>query len=139
VDAVVEPSARTEFGDWSTPAAMQGARVLRRPPMEIAASLRDRLEAARLDLVREWTVSPPGYVNARLDDAVWARAVLDGAAELDPSRPVDAPPGVAITGKTLVEHTATNPNKAAHVGHLRNACIGDTVARVLRRTGQTVE
>ena len=45
----------------------------------------------------------------------------------------------ASAGKTLVEHTATNPNKAAHIGHLRNACIGDTVARVLRRTGHEVE
>ena len=137
VDAVLEPSARAEFGDWSTPVAMQSARVLRRPPMEIAATLRDRLNAARIDVIREWTVSPPGYVNAWLDDGVWARAVLDEAGRLDVSRPVDVPAGVA--GKTLVEHTATNPNKAAHVGHLRNACIGDTVARVLRRIGQTVE
>ena len=45
----------------------------------------------------------------------------------------------SAAGKTLVEHTATNPNKAAHIGHLRNACIGDTVARVLRRVGHTVE
>src|SRR5207253_9070626 len=139
VDAVIEPSARADFGDWSTPVAMQCARVLRRPPLEIAGGLRDRLEGTRIDVVRQWTVSPPGYVNAWLDDGVWARTVLDEATRLDVSRPVDVPPGGAIDGKTLVEHTATNPNKAAHVGHLRNACIGDTVARVLRRTGQTVE
>ena len=139
VDAVIEPSARADFGDWSTPVAMQCARVLRRPPLEIAGGLRDRLEGTRIDVVRQWTVSPPGYVNAWLDDGVWARTVLDEATRLDVSRPVDVPPGVAIDGKTLVEHTATNPNKAAHVGHLRNACIGDTVARVLRRTGQRVE
>src|SRR5207302_10518871 len=54
---------------------------------------------------------------------------------LIPTRAAPAPGA----GRTLVEHTATNPNKAAHVGHLRNACIGDTVARVLRRTGHTVE
>lgn len=140
VPVVLEPSARPEFGDWSTPAALGSARVLRRNPMEIAAQLRDVLAAAPLDLVSEWTVSPPGYVNARLNDSVWARRVIDAANALDTSRPVTLPDGFAVQdGKTLVEHTATNPNKAAHIGHLRNASIGDTVARVLRRTGHEVE
>jgi arginyl-tRNA synthetase len=140
VAVVLEPSARPEFGDWSTPAPLSGARVLRRNPMEIAAQLRDALAATPIDLVDEWTVSPPGYVNARLDDSVWARQVITAAMQLDNEKPVAVPAGYsAVTGKTLVEHTATNPNKAAHIGHLRNACIGDTVARVLRRTGHTVE
>src|SRR3981081_2622241 len=52
----------------------------------------------------------------------------------------ELPAGYAMhPGKTLVEHTATNPNKAAHVGHLRNATIGDTVVRILRRLGHEVE
>ena len=140
VPVVLEPSARPEFGDWSTPAPLGSARVLRRNPMEIAAQLRDVLAAAQLDLVSEWTVSPPGYVNARLNDSVWARHVIDAANALDASRPVLLPDGFTVQdGKTLVEHTATNPNKAAHIGHLRNASIGDTVARVLRRTGHEVE
>ena len=140
VPVVLEPSARPEFGDWSTPAALGSARVLRRNPMEIAAQLRDVLAAVPLDLVTEWTVSPPGYVNARLNDQVWARHVIDAATALDTSHPVTLPDGFTVEdGKTLVEHTATNPNKAAHIGHLRNASIGDTVARVLRRTGHEVE
>ena len=57
----------------------------------------------------------------------------------DRRRSTCRPTRPAASGKTLVEHTATNPNKAAHIGHLRNACIGDTVARVLRRTGHAVE
>ena len=140
LSASIDPSARPEFGDWSTPVALGCARLLRRSPMEIATRLRDALEAMHLELVREWTVSPPGYVNARMDDAAWSRFVLESAAGLTPSQPVALPAGHAITpGTTLVEHTATNPNKAAHIGHLRNACIGDTVARVLRRTGHQVE
>ena len=140
VPAVIDPSARPEFGDWSTPVALSSARVLRRSPMEIAGQLRDALEAMNLELVREWTVSPPGYVNARMDGAAWSRFVLAAAAALDPGKPVELPSGYSlVSGKTLVEHTATNPNKAAHIGHLRNACIGDTVARVLRRTGHEVE
>ena len=139
VDPIVEPSARPEFGDWSTPAPLRAARVLRRSPMEIADDLRDKLNAAALSMVAEWSVSPPGYVNARLNDGVWARAVIDSAMELA-SGDIQLPPGYSsVSGKTIVEHTGTNPNKAAHVGHLRNACIGDTVARALRRTGHVVE
>ena len=140
VAPVIDPSARPDFGDWSSPVALSLARVLRRNPMQIAEDLRVRLAALNLELVAEWTVSPPGYVNARMRNTAWARFVLDEAGALDPGRPVPMPVDfVPVPGKTLVEHTATNPNKAAHIGHLRNACIGDTVARVLRRTGHAVE
>ena len=136
-EVVVERSSRPEFGDWSTPAALGLARVLRRAPAAIAAELAAHLEAARVPRVRGWTVTPPGYVNAQLDDRDWGTAVLAAAADLETTGRLELPE--AAVGKTLVEHTATNPNKAAHIGHLRNACIGDTVARVLRRTGHTVE
>ncbi len=140
VEVVVEPSARPEFGDWSTPAPLRAARVLRRAPMEIAGELRVKLAAAGLELVAEWTSSPPGYVNAKLRDEVWARGVIDDALAIDAGTGLALPPDFQPSdGKVLVEHTATNPNKAAHVGHLRNACIGDTVARILRRTGHDVE
>ena len=139
-EVVVERSARPEFGDWSTPAPLGLARVLRRAPAAIAAELCAHLEAAHVPLVRAWTVTPPGYVNAHLEDRAWARAVLATADTLERTGVVDLPTeAAAAAGKTLVEHTATNPNKAAHIGHLRNACIGDTVARVLRRTGHAVE
>jgi arginyl-tRNA synthetase len=139
-EVVVERSARPEFGDWSTPAPLGLARVLRRAPAAIAADVVAHLEAAHVPRVRAWTLTPPGYVNAHLDDRSWTEAVLATATVLERTGRVDLPEGAAATaGKTLVEHTATNPNKAAHVGHLRNACIGDTVARVLRRTGHAVE
>jgi arginyl-tRNA synthetase len=139
-EVVVERSARPEFGDWSTPAALGLARVLRRAPAAIAAELVTHLEAAQVPRVRSWSVTPPGYINAQLDDGAWATSVLDAADNLEIRGTVDLPrAAAAASGKTLVEHTATNPNKAAHIGHLRNACIGDTVARVLRRTGHAVE
>ncbi|MFN2451735.1 MAG: arginine--tRNA ligase [Candidatus Dormibacteria bacterium] len=138
VEAVLEPSSRPDFGDWSTPAALRAAGVLRRSPMQIAEELRERLSGATLPLVRRWTVSPPGYVNAHLEEAVWAPDVIAAALALDRSVPVPVR-GDVVAGKTLVEHTAINTNKAAHLGHLRNATIGDTVARILRRTGALVE
>ena len=139
VAAVVDPSERPEFGDFSTPASMRAARTLRRKPAEIAVDLRDRLAGMDVPWVREWTVTGQ-YVNARLDDPVWAPAVIAEALgrELDTQLP--APYGYSVrAGTTLVEHTNINTNKAAHIGHLRNACLGDTVARVLRRTGHRVE
>ncbi len=139
-EVVIERSARPEFGDWSSPAPLGLARVLRRAPAAIAAELAEHLQTAQVPRVRAWTVTPPGYVNAQLDDRAWAEAVIAAATVLETTGAVDLPTeAAAAAGKTLVEHTATNPNKAAHVGHLRNACIGDTVARVLRRTGHTVE
>lgn len=140
VEAVVEPCALPELGDWSTPAPLRCARVLRRNPMQIAEEVRDRLMAADVPHVAGCAVSLPGYVNARLDDTTWAPAVLEEALALDTTAPVLAPHGVTPRrGKALIEHTSINTNKAAHIGHLRNACIGDTVARLLRRTGTGVE
>ena len=140
VEAVVERSARPEFGDWSTPAPLRAARVLRRAPMQIAEELRAQLAAVPVEHVREWTVSAPGYVNARLDDATWAPAVIADALALDAATPVPLPGGARpMAGTMLIEHTNINTNKAAHVGHLRNACLGDAVSRILRRTGHEVE
>jgi arginyl-tRNA synthetase len=139
VEALVERSARPEFGDLSTPAPLRAAPALRRPPLAIAAELRDRLEGLGLPWVREWTTSPPGYVNCRIEESVWVPAVIEQALALDPALPLLVSGQPAPAGRTLVEHTATNPNKAAHVGHLRNACIGDSVARILRRLGHEVE
>ena len=139
VEAVVERSARPEFGDWSTPAPLRAARVLRRPPPEIAEQLRAALAGLAVEHVAGWSVSG-GYVNAHLDDATWAPAVIAQARSRRGDRPVPLPDGFTVAaGKTLVEHTNINTNKAAHVGHLRNACLGDSVARILRRTGAAVE
>src|SRR5437762_3933049 len=69
------------------------------------------------------------YINIRLDRGAYAAALLQGpTAET-------APEG----GKIIVEHTNINPNKAAHIGHLRNAVLGDTFVRMLRATGTAVE
>lgn len=139
VEPIVEPSAQPEFGDFSTPSPLRAARVRRMSPMAIAAEMREKLDAASLPFVAEWTTSPPGYVNCRLNDSIWVPSVLDAALALDPAVPLPQGADGSPAGRVLVEHTATNPNKAAHVGHLRNACVGDTVVRILRRLGHEVE
>ena len=73
-------------------------------------------------------IAGAGYINARLD-----RAAAVAAIAADPE-------AVAATGvRSLVEHTSINPNKAAHIGHLRNAVLGDTFVRLLRAAGQRVD
>ncbi|HEX7087470.1 MAG TPA: arginine--tRNA ligase [Vicinamibacterales bacterium] len=116
------------LGDLAVPVAFELARRLRKAPraiaQELAAGLGQVEGFARID------AAPNGYLNAFLD----RRAFL--LARLDPDAPAAAPSG---EGKTIVEHTAINPNKAAHIGHLRNAALGDTLVRVLRFRGVPVE
>ena len=116
-----------EQGDLAFPAAFGLARHLRRPPrviaMDLAAALEGRPEVLRVE------VAGPGYVNVFLNREMWIRAALAGAGTY-----AGAPPGVHI-----VEHTSINPNKAAHIGHLRNAALGDSFARILRYLGHRIE
>ncbi len=121
---VADTPASPDRGDVAFPAALALARVLRRPPREIAASIAASLEAH--PAVRRVEVAGPGYVNVFLDRERWLRA----AAE---------PPTQAPDGLRIVEHTCINPNKAAHIGHLRNAALGDSFARILKFLGHAVE
>src|SRR5207302_2960181 len=74
-------------------------------------------------------VAPPGYLNVKID-----RARMAAALAADQKLPAAVP-----AGKILVEHTSINPNKAAHIGHLRNAILGDTFVRLLRYAGREVD
>ncbi len=134
-DPAVAPSAVPELGDYSSALAFRLAGVLKRPPKEIASELARRLADHPLPHCREITVSGAGYINLRIDFASLTPAVIETALALGEVVSPDPRAGP----KVVVEHTATNPNKAAHVGHLRNACIGDTVARLLRARGHLVE
>ncbi len=114
------------LGDLATPVAFELARALRRAPRAIAQEMAGALEAAT-GLRAE--AAPSGYLNFFLDRRAFLLERLQprGAVAGDPSK------------KAIVEHTAINPNKAAHVGHLRNAALGDTLVRVLRFRGVPVE
>jgi arginyl-tRNA synthetase len=117
------------LGDIGTPLAFELARTLRKAPRVIAEELAAALGG--IDGVASVSAAPNGYLNVFLDRLAFLRARLEGAVPLDL---VDA-----SRGKTIVEHTAINPNKAAHIGHVRNACLGDTLVRALRARGTPVE
>ena len=117
------------LGDLAVAVAFQLARPLRRPPraiaQELAASLTDIPGISRVE------ATPNGYLNLFVHRAAFLTARVRGDVSPDPA------PDAAE--KTIVEHTAINPNKAAHVGHLRNAALGDTLVRVLLFRGTPVE
>ncbi len=130
-------SAQASFGDYSMP-VMQwaGKNKLGRPPLQIAEALRTILHDMRISSVAEITATKPGYINFSLNRSEVGKAIIERVVEAGPDYGHN---DVGIGTKVVVEHTAINSNKAAHVGHLRNSCIGDTVVRMLRSQGYTVE
>ena len=124
--AVETPPSRA-LGDLAVPVAFQLARTLRKAPKAIAhelmAALGDMPGVARV------AAAPNGYLNVFLDRRAFLLPRVRQEVGLEAAAPE----------KTIVEHTAINPNKAAHIGHLRNAALGDTIARVLRFRGTPVE
>jgi arginyl-tRNA synthetase len=124
---VIEQPPKVELGEYALPLSFELAKRLRKPPRKIAEEIVKDIGA--IAGFEKLEVAGAGYINARLDRATAAAALAAGA------EPVSAP----VEGKILVEHTSVNPNKAAHIGHLRNAILGDTFVRLLRSTGRTVD
>jgi arginyl-tRNA synthetase len=126
--AIETPPNRT-LGDLGTPVAFDLARRLRQSPRSIAQDLAARIGSVPgIDRVQ---AAPNGYLNVFLDRPAFLCSRLGLAGS-------PSPPPLQL-GKTIVEHTAINPNKAAHIGHLRNSALGDTLVRVLRFRGNVVE
>ncbi len=123
----LEQPKQSSFGELAIPGAFHLARQLKQAPRAIAAELVAGLGV--IDGVAALEVAGNGYINVRLDRGAYADAVLRGGDEAREPVP----------GKIIVEHTNINPNKAAHIGHLRNAVLGDTFVRMLRANGRTVE
>ncbi len=124
---VLEQPPELAFGEYATPIAFELARKLRKAPRKIAEEIVGALDA--VPGFAGFEVAGAGYINGRLDRAEFAR---EFARSGEPEGPTEAL-------HSLVEHTSINPNKAAHVGHLRNAILGDTFVRLLQAAGQKVD
>ncbi|NLP18660.1 MAG: arginine--tRNA ligase [Firmicutes bacterium] len=132
----LEVPPQPEFGDLSSPLPLKLAGTLRRPPLSIAEKMQEALQKDLPPLVKDITVTAPGYINFHLDYTALTRSFFDAVA-VEKEKYGETKGG---KGKKLViEHTNINPNKAAHIGHLRNACLGDTLARMKRKQGYEVE
>jgi arginyl-tRNA synthetase len=128
IPVILEQPRQSQFGEVALPAAFTLARSLKKAPKVIAEELVQRLTGA-IPGVSALEVAGNGFLNLRFDRGAYAHALLTGGAGQQPS----------AAGKIIVEHTNINPNKAAHIGHLRNAVLGDTFVRMLRATGEHVE
>ena len=130
VAIVTEKPPRIEMGEAATPVCFELAKRLKRPPRQIAQEIAAQLPA--IEGVERVEIAGGGYVNFYFSRAKFLTESLKEAHTARPSAAAEGP-------KCIVEHTNINPNKAAHIGHLRNAVLGDTFVRLLRRAGQRVE
>ena len=124
---VIEQPPKVEFGEYALPLSFELAKRLRKAPRKIAEEIVANLgEVAGFE---KFEVAGAGYINARLRRDVVASALIKGDKYEDSE----------TKSKILVEHSSINPNKAAHIGHLRNAILGDTFVRLLRTSGYPVD
>ena len=133
---VVETPPKTELGDLAFPIGFELAKQIKQAtgekknPRELAEQLKSALESN--EFVGKVEVAGAGYLNVFFDRA---RFLADNAS----AEPLPAKAGTQNAVKVCVEHTSVNPNKAAHIGHVRNSVLGDTFQRILKATGKRVE
>jgi arginyl-tRNA synthetase len=124
---VIEQPPTVELGEYALPLAFELAKKLRKAPRKIAEEIVAGI--GPIEGFEKLELAGAGYINARVN-----RADLAAALAADAKPPVQVP-----EGKVLVEHSSINPNKAAHIGHLRNAILGDTFVRLLQFAGRQVD
>jgi len=123
---VLERPPKIEMGEAASPVCFELAKRLKRAPRQIAQEIANGL--APVEGIGRVEVAGGGYLNAYFDRAAFWVAV--SAERHSPDHKPE---------KIIVEHTSINPNKAAHIGHVRNAVLGDTMARTLREAGYNVQ
>jgi arginyl-tRNA synthetase len=126
----LERPPKLAMGEVASPLCFELAKQLRKPPRALAQEIANSLKP--IEGVSRVEVAGGGYLNLFFDRAGFFRAAAEEAGH-ESATPVASAP------KTVVEHTSINPNKAAHIGHVRNAVLGDTFARLLRHAGRRVE
>ena len=117
---VIEQPPKVEMGEYALPLAFELAKKLRKAPRKIAEEIVSGI--GHIEGFENLELAGAGYINARLKRAELAQALVADRK--------DSPEGSQT--KVLVEHSSINPNKAAHIGHLRNAILGDSFVRLLR-------
>jgi arginyl-tRNA synthetase len=128
VDRVVlQAPPRLAMGDLATPLCLELAKALKRKPRELAEAMVNGLQLPMF--VQSVTVEGAGYLNFRFDRGAFTAAHIGNVMA----------PSPATGERVIVEHTNINPNKAAHIGHLRNAVLGDTYVRCMKWLGHRVE
>ena len=126
----LEKPPKLELGEAASPVCFELAKRLKRAPRQIAQEIAASLPA--IPAILRVEVAGGGYLNAFFDRGAFWQALSNPAATKGSG-------SVTQREKVIVEHTSINPNKAAHIGHVRNAVLGDTMARILRGAGEHVQ
>lgn len=129
----LEP-AKEGFGDVSCNIAFLAAKSLKKRPNEIAQMITSSYEKFLDGLVSRVEAHPSGYVNFYADVGKLAEIVIRQSQQ-DDYGSINVGDGSKIT----LEHTSVNPNKALHIGHVRNVVVGDSMVRILRKAGYFVQ
>jgi arginyl-tRNA synthetase len=127
---------RREMGDFSSAICLSLAKERRQPPMQIAKKTVEQMRLSLPPFTQEITVTPPGYLNFKVD---WPALAQDLIPQILEKGDLFGKSASVQKEKVFIEHTSVNPNKAMHIGHLRNAVLGDTIARVLDWLGFSTE
>jgi arginyl-tRNA synthetase len=127
---------KKDLGDFSSAICLSLAKERRQAPMEMAKQAAEKLKSNPPSYIREVTVSPPGYLNFKVD---WPDLAEDLIPQILDRGDLFGKSDAVQKEKVFIEHTSVNPNKAMHIGHLRNAVLGDTVARVFKWLGFPTE
>jgi arginyl-tRNA synthetase len=127
IPIALERPPKLEMGEAASPVCFELAKRLKKAPRSIAQQIATSLP--KIDGISRIEVAGAGYLNAYFDRVEFWQALIGSH---------NAPPATAPKQKVIVEHTSINPNKAAHIGHLRNAVLGDTMVRLLRHTNHEV-
>jgi len=131
LSVVLERPPKLEMGEAASPVCFELAKRLKKAPRQIAQEIAGSLP--KIEGIGRLEVAGAGYLNAFFDRAwFWENARKEASG--GPSHSLR----VNDRKRVIVEHTSINPNKAAHIGHLRNAVLGDTMVRLLRHTGHDV-
>jgi len=130
----IELSRDPRYGEISSLAAFELAKKLKKSPNEVASEIVDRIRSEQMELVKD-VEAVRGYINFKANWIKYSEEILKeilekgeryGSTEIGAGR------------KIIIEHTSVNPNKPLHVGHARNTCLGDSLARILKFIGYDV-
>jgi arginyl-tRNA synthetase len=129
---VLERPPKIEMGEAASPVCFELAKRLKRAPRMIAQEIANGL--GKVEGIARVEVAGGGYLNAYFERGEFWQCVTRGEKKEAQRRDTES-----AEKKIIVEHTSINPNKAAHIGHVRNAVLGDTMVRILRHAGNRVQ
>ncbi|MHA1251875.1 MAG: arginine--tRNA ligase domain-containing protein, partial [Candidatus Helarchaeota archaeon] len=129
-------SPQPQYGDYNTSICFRLAKLLKENPAGIAKRLADSVKLDQYSLIKEIKVEG-GYVNFFIDYTNFNYTVLNTIFKM--GMDYGRLENIDSSKKILIEHTSVNPNKPWHVGHARNAILGDTIARLFRKAGYNIE